>query len=65
MISLRKKCRCVDMTYIALLHVYNHILTFTKLATYFASVAKSNVGNYGCINPFIPPWIRHWVRSFL
>jgi len=40
------------------MHVYNHILTFTKLATYSASVVKSSFGNFGGINPFIPPWIR-------
>ena len=28
------------------MHVYNHILAFTKLATYSASVLKSNVGNF-------------------
>ena len=30
-----------------MLNVYNHILTFTKLATYSASVVKSNFGNFG------------------
>jgi len=30
------------------LHVYKHI-DFTKLATYSASVAKCNFGNFGCI----------------
>jgi len=44
----------------ALLHVYNHILTFTKSATYFALAIKSNFGNYWGINPFISPWVRRW-----
>ena len=30
-----------------MLNVYNHILTFTKLVTYYASVVKSNFGNLG------------------
>jgi len=39
----------------ALLHIYNHILTFTKFATYSASVVKSNFGNFVGINPSMPP----------
>jgi len=35
------------------LHVYN-TLTFTKFATYSAYVAKSNFGNFGAMNIFIP-----------
>jgi len=31
---------------------YNHILTFTKLATYSASVVKSDLGG---LNPFYTP----------
>jgi len=31
------------------------MLTFTKFETYSASVVKSKVGNFGGINPFIPP----------
>jgi len=40
------------------LHVYNlHILTFTKLATYSASIVKSNFDNFVDVDPFIPgPW---------
>ena len=30
-----------------MLHVYNHTVTFTKLATYPASVVKPNFGNFG------------------
>jgi len=33
-------------------------LTFTKLATYSASVVKSNFGNFGGVNPFIFRWVR-------
>jgi len=43
-------CGCsIPMQQTAVLHVFNHILTFAKLATYSASVVKSNFGN------FIPP----------
>jgi len=35
--------------------VYNHILTFTKLATYFVSVVKFNFGNFWRINHFCTP----------
>jgi len=57
MISVRKisLCRYITPTNTtALLHVYNQILTFTKLATYSASTVKSNFGNFEGINPFIP-----------
>ena len=30
-----------------MLNVYNHILTFTKLAAYSVSVVRSNFGNFG------------------
>jgi len=45
------------------MHVYSHILTFTKLSTYSASIIKSNFDNFVGINtfynnPFIPPWVR-------
>jgi len=39
------------------MHVYNHILTFTKLTTYSALVVKSNFENFGGTNPFIPLWV--------
>jgi len=57
MISIREKCPHADIAYPcnAVLRVYNHILTFTKLATYSASVVKSNFGKFGSINPFISP----------
>jgi len=35
--------------------LYNHILTFTKLAAYSASVVKSNLGNFLDINSLINP----------
>jgi len=39
----------------ALLHVYNHVLTFTKLATDNASGVKSKSGNFlAYMNLFIP-----------
>jgi len=37
------------------LQVYNHVLTFAKLATYSALVVKYN---FGGINPLIPPSVR-------
>jgi len=41
------------------LHVYNHILTFTKLAAHSASVVKSNFGNFGSINPISTSGTAH------
>ena len=41
---------------------YNHLslLIFTKLAlTYFASVVKSNFGNFGVCPSWVRPWIQH------
>jgi len=38
------------------LRVCKHTLTFTKLATYSASVVRSSFGNFGRINPVIPDW---------
>ena len=40
---------------IARLHVYNHVLTFAKLATYSALVVKCN---FGGINPLTLPSVR-------
>ena len=44
----------------ALLHVYNHILTFAKLATYSASILSPNFGNFRDINHFIPARVRRY-----
>ena len=41
------------------MHVYNHILTFTKLAAHSASVVKSNFGNFGSINPISTSGTAH------
>ena len=57
----KKKCRYADIPYPcnklhrSSLHVYNHVLAFTQLATCSASVVKSNFHNLGGgINPSIP-----------
>ena len=40
-----------------------HLLTFTKLASYSASVVKLNFGNFGGINALsTSPWIRPWLE---
>ena len=46
-VSVRRMLLCrYSIPISALLYVYNHVLTFTKLATSSASVVKSNLDNF-------------------
>ena len=53
----------VKMYYADTAYPCNKLHWCTKLTTYSASVAKNNFGNFGGINPFMPPLATPWTHG--